>query len=113
MTELEANLTIIVSSLLDPFVNPLSRTYWVGILLTALVALLYYGVHRPPSWNPKNFWKNLKHPPCCMQEKAQAFPVEEPHKEKVKALTKIGLDADPAPGARHGGCFAGHFSFFN
>ena len=54
-------LSVLGVALLGPFLDPVSRTYWGGLVLTCLVAGLYFLVKRPPSWNVATFWRLALH----------------------------------------------------
>lgn len=57
-----AALQGLLEGLLDPFSNPLSRTYWFGLLLTVVLTALYYYWVRPRTWTTGRFMELLKHP---------------------------------------------------
>ena len=48
--------------LAEPFLSPLSRTYWLGLLFAAIAAVGVFFVCRPSGWSKKNVWAGLKHP---------------------------------------------------
>ena len=44
-----------------PFVDPLSRTYWLGLVLMIPISVMYYYIKRP-NWNRDALMFALKHP---------------------------------------------------
>jgi Fe(3+) dicitrate transport protein len=52
----------LIASLFEPFLNPLSRTYWVGLVVSLLITVAYFGALRPSSWTYQRFVAVLKHP---------------------------------------------------
>jgi sterol desaturase/sphingolipid hydroxylase (fatty acid hydroxylase superfamily) len=55
-------LSFFLSGLFDPFINPLSRTHWIGLVATLVVTGFYYFLVRPSSWTHADLMKVLKHP---------------------------------------------------
>jgi Fe(3+) dicitrate transport protein len=52
----------LVLAFFEPFLNPLSRTYWGGLLVSGLIAAGYFLVRRPESWSRGNILAVLSHP---------------------------------------------------
>jgi len=56
-----ADLTLL-DAIIGPFVDPLSRTWWPGLMLTGLVAGLVWWRRRPPNWSWQAVREALVHP---------------------------------------------------
>jgi Fe(3+) dicitrate transport protein len=50
----EIMIDTVFTALLYPFINPSSRTFWLGLLITMVITSVYYLSKRPNSWSKKN-----------------------------------------------------------
>ena len=57
-----SGLDLIAQQLLEPFVDPASRTFWGGLLCSLLIAIAFYSVKKPTSLSLKKVWEGLRHP---------------------------------------------------
>ncbi len=51
----------LVTALSEPFLLPVSRTYWLGLVMFCMIAIAYYWLKKP-DWNKAGFWSVIKHP---------------------------------------------------
>ncbi len=66
MDRLLPHLQDVFLALLRPVLEPGDRTWWVGLLLTGLVALAVWWVRRPGNWTMGRLWRLLKHRSCAL-----------------------------------------------
>jgi sterol desaturase/sphingolipid hydroxylase (fatty acid hydroxylase superfamily) len=57
-----AEMASILPELVAPFVDPLSRTHWFGLLLFALVGLIYLSRQKKLTGSFRRIWVALRHP---------------------------------------------------
>jgi sterol desaturase/sphingolipid hydroxylase (fatty acid hydroxylase superfamily) len=59
---MDENLLSLLDVLARPVLDPRSRTWWGGLLVTGLIALVYWRVRRPRTWTRERFVEVLRHP---------------------------------------------------
>jgi sterol desaturase/sphingolipid hydroxylase (fatty acid hydroxylase superfamily) len=62
MTELAGWLHLVGRVLVQPFTDPGNRTYWVGLVVFAVVGAIFWATQRPQGWSLRRGWRLLWHP---------------------------------------------------